>query len=225
MAQGFIPNSNINVWLTWSLTISHISERQIHGNWIVKKTLSLLSMCVSISKVGCLNLQYHQVREWHRSDHLLLRTPISPTSHPLVWPPVAITITLIGDWTNGQFPTKQTLQFQEEEHDEDLHLYLNWRLQLVNQFNVGLVFAAKLKPLYYKTKERWCFTEKITLFIFSPATDQVRTLHTVLTSQIRNFKLILTKDKEAQINSHDWLQEAWKNGLLAARKHKQENWC
>lgn len=59
--------------------------------------------------------------------------------------------------------------------------------------------------------------------MFNPVADQVCTLHTVLTLQTRKSNIILTKDEEAQINSHDWLQEAWKHGHQAGRKHKQVN--
>lgn len=59
--------------------------------------------------------------------------------------------------------------------------------------------------------------------MFGRAADQVCTLHTVLTSQTKNNNIILTEDEEAQINSHDRLQEAWKHGRQAARKHKQIN--
>lgn len=149
--------------------------------------------------MGCLNLQYRQVGEWHCSDCLLVRPPIGPTNHPLVWPPLTIL----------------------------LKLYLNWRLQLVNQCNTGLVIAAKCNfILYFKTKiEVVLRIKKMAFFMFSLATDRVRTLHTVLTSQTRKNNIILTKNEEAQKNSHDWLQEAWKRGHQAARKHKQENSC
>lgn len=61
----------------------------------------------------------------------------------------------------------------------------------------------------------------LALFTFSPAADIWTKFAPVTLFYLHRRDSPLTEDEEAQVSSHDGVQEAWKHGHQAARKHKQ----